>query len=781
MHLHRNADYEQLKSSSMFTNQLKMQLRRTSAGLLLFAVCLLCHTACTDESFREDAQQTGRAIRISAALPHDPVLTKAAQPKESFAAGDVIHVYAQFILAGGISSTAYACMKFDGVNWTASDGTTLTWPWNAVSGTFTAYYIPPVTVAGTEWKNNTAMSNDANRNELGFSLSDLTKAAIEKGADPMLATYTDIPAESAVHLQFAHLFAKLTFVNLGKEENDAADLADKEILYLSAAGLEDSCVFARQAGGDALSAALKPNKGYIAGQAEPESSGGSYRVTFLIPPVTALQTEFKLFFKDFTPYHLVPVKQPLEAGRHYSVDITKLADNYWSDDLKEEAWNKDQTPVTLETADINAYLTAIRDGEEYRKDGIQILDVYTEVKNGKTTTVVTQLRDVDFGNRSFTPVHISTNIIFQGNGHKVKNLFVQSSIDENGNAGTDYRALFGENAGVIRNLRIEGAKTNESDAKNVGILVGFNKGTGIIENVRVDFNTGDLVKGSSGTLYIGGLAGVNEGEIANCTLRGNDFHVQVAAGVTGQSCYAGGIIGYNSGTSSHVREARIQAENATVTYNGAGNYVYIGGWAGYSDSERVEACSSSLGVSVDAGGEMHAGGFAGKLYGTVKTCSATGGVTLLATAVTAADGGGFAGLAVNVRLSACYATGTITGGGSGASLGGFAGRIEYEGTGTSDVLNCFAIGQVPDGTAGGFAAASNDAAQVSVRNCFSRNRATAFIGNDGATLVAVHHNGEVNGASVSTAELNNSKPAGGFEWVNSPDLYGGGFPYFIIH
>lgn len=751
---------------------------------MLFAVCLLCHTACTEELLRENTQQTGRAILISASLPDDPVLTKAAQPKESFATGDVIHVYAEFTLASGatpVTSTAYACMKFDGAKWTASDGTSLNWPWNAVSGTFKAYYIPPVTVGGKELKNNTAMSNAAGRNELGFSLSDLTAAAVEKGTDPMVATYTDIPAESAVHLQFAHIFAKLSLVQLGKEENYAADLADKDILYFSAAGLEDSCVFTREAGGDELRVARYKNKEVLTGRAE--TDGDSYRVTFLVPPVTALKTEFKLFLKDFTPYHLLPVEQPLEAGHHYTLDITKLADNYWTDELKEEAWNKGQAPVTLQTGDINTYLAAIRDGEEYRKDGVQILDVYTETKNGKTTTVVTQLRDVDFDNQPFTPVHISTNIIFQGNGHKVKNLFVQSSVDESGNAGTDYQALFGKNEGTIRNLRIEGAKTGKSDAENVGVLAGFNTGTGRIEDVRIDFNSGDAVLGSEDVTYIGGLVGVNEGTIGNCTLRGSDFGVKVEAGTAGQSYYIGGMVGYNSGASNTVENARVQGARAVVEFAGAAGRVYIGGWAGYSDSKLVQGCASSSEVKISGAAEQgYAGGFAGRLYGAVEKSSATGSLTL-GLSVAAWDAGGFAAQAVDVTLNACYATGSIPGTiPSGGAAGGFAGRIVAEGTGVCDVLNCFAIGKVPGTDGGGFAAwAGTDKTRVKIRNCFSRNNAAGFIGNNGATLVNIHHNGsDATGTPVSLVQLNSGKPAGGFEWVDTPALYGAGFPYFII-
>lgn len=777
----------------MRIDKLTSFLRRFSAAGL-FALCLLAAAACSDEQPEGGMPPRGRAVIVTAALPDDYALSKAASPKASFAKDDVIHLYAYFTSSDGTHTSTYACLRFDGVtSWTAFDGTTLEWPWNAASATFKAYYIPPVTIGGTELKNNTAMSGEVGRNTLGYSLSDLTAAAVEKGVDPLVATYTDIPAESAVHLQFNHLLAKLTFTHLGKEANFTGQLTDKERLYLVAENLKDSCIFEREAGRDVLSHTLAANKGYLAGRVEPAAEGdGSYTVTFLVPPVEPTGIELKLQFKDFSPYHLVPVRQALEAGKHYSLDITKLADNYWGDDLKEEAWNKNQAAVTLNTADINQYLTAIRDGMEFRKNGLQVLDVYTQTVGGKTTTVVSQLRDVDFNNQPFTPVSLSTNIIFQANRHRIKNLFVQQAIDESGNPGGAYHALFGRNEGVIRGLVVEGAKTSPAAAQYVGTLVGFNSGTGTLEDVRIEFQASDQVQGSGPTVFIGGLAGANEGTITNCLLSGTGFEVKVDAS-TAQTCYIGGLVGYNSGASSTVREARVEASASKVSFggfSGAEGNVYIGGWSGYSDADQpIQACATSMGVEA-AGGRLYMGGFAGLVDGAMEKCAATGGVELPASA-TLLDGGGFAGLAVNARLKACYATGAISATSlpTGASIGGFAGRLAFSGLAGCDLLNCFAIGQVPDISCGGFAGgvserddvAAIDPSKVAVRNCFSRNKAEAFLGNDGATLQTIHHNAKVSKIAVTKEELNAAKPADGFEWVDRPQLYGAGFPYFIIN
>lgn len=777
----------------MTTNRLKTFIRQYSRNIWFSAFYFVCLTACTEEQTVPDKQPTGRDVCITALLPDDTILSKAASPKESFAKDDVIHIYAEYTLSDNSQSTAYACMKFDGAGtWTAFDNTQLEWPWNAKMATFTAYYIPPVTVAGTEIKNNMAMSQTTDNNTLGFSLSNLTEATVVNGTDPMIATYTNVPVESAVHLQFNHLFAKLTFTHLGKDNNSNSALIDREILYLSAENLKDSCIFERKVDANELSHTLETNKSYIGSRTESEGSGGTYAVTFLIPRVEPAGIDLRLMFKDFSPYHLVPIKQALEAGKHYSLDITKLADNYWSDDLKEEAWNKDETVDPFTTDDINKYLQAIRDGQEYRKNNVQILDVYQEVVNGRTTTMVTQLKDVDFDNQSFTPVSISTNIIFQGNGYKIKNLKVQSSIDDSGNQPGKYQALFGKNEGKIKNLIIEGAQAiGTSEAEYVTTLVGLNTGT--IEKVKINFNPDDKVTGTANTKNIGGLSAVNEGTITDCTLSGSNIEVSIENGNDKQEYYIGGAIGYNSVMEGTIiQNVRVQVQNSTVQYIGTNGNVMVGGWAGYSEG-RLQECSSSMDILLNGAQEAYIGGFAGELYGSLAKCSSTGSLKLTSPDATIFDAGGFTGMAAGVTMNACYASGAIENTASpltvNALIGGFAGRIVFQGSGHSDLVNCFTISEVPN-DAYGFTAKACDiedgsepaGEKVNIRNSFSRNKGAGFVGNDGATLTNVHNNGTVPGGSmpITVDELNSDKPDDGLEWTASPALYGTGFPYFII-
>lgn len=769
----------------MQIDKIKNSVRRWSRNLLLAACCTLCYTACTEELETPESNNTGRAIQIMASMPDDFVKTKAASPKENFKAGDVIHISVEFTLPNESKSspTVYANMAFDGANWKPKEANgAFNWPWDAQKATFTAYYIPPV----GSIKNEDAMSN-GEHNTVSMNLSALSEEAVKNGTDPLIATYKDVPVESAVHLQFRHLCTKLTFTNLGSDDDKGFTglVKDQQELRLSAAGLTDSLIFTREKGKDALTSAFAESKGYLINKVE-KGQDGSFSITYLLPPVDVdAGIDLRLAFKDFTPYHLVPIKQKLEAGKHYSLNITELADNYLDAALKEEEWNKGQVTETLSDSEINAYLRAIRDGKEYRKEEngkyIQVLDVYKDGNN----SVVTQLCDVDFEGQEFTPVNLGENVIFNGNFHKVKGVKVTKAIDDTkeGKSGSAYMALFGENAGIIKNLILEDVQVNPDPnvtSRYAGILVGWNKKT--IENVQIRFAADNAVKSTNSTEYIGALVGMNSGTVSDCTLSGSSFSVEGAS--TASPFHIGGLVGYNSGRMSNCMVQT--AIGSTVKVTSAGAIVYAGGWAGYSINNSgysSSGCFSSVSLEVEAGTTIYAGGFAGLVGNVVKNCSSTGSVALSGSA-TNVYAGGFVGNISNAGLNACYATGSLTNTTLATTLylGGFTGWLTYDGTGTSDLLNCYAIGKPADTGNGfvGYTSSKNnvlDKTKITIRNCFSKNAANAFMGNeDGATLTNYHHNG----SDVTVDDLNGSKPEGGFEWTVSPALFGNNCPYLIF-
>jgi hypothetical protein len=182
----------------------------------------------------------------------------------------------------------------------------------------------------------------------------------------------------------------------------------------------------------------------------------------------------------------------------------------------------------------------------------------------------------------WTPIGDDTNRftgIFNGNGYKITNIWINRSSDDIG--------LFGfiQNA-QIRNLGVEIAEGKEiKGANDVGGIAGYiNRGS-----ISNSYTIGNV----NGGRYVGGIAGYIYGSsnISNSYMIGN---------VSGSSDYVGGIAGYGGG-------------DITNSYS-AGNIngsQYIGGIIGQNYYGSITNSYSSGNVS----GNEDVGGIAGYVYG----------------------------------------------------------------------------------------------------------------------------------------------------------------------
>ena len=182
---------------------------------------------------------------------------------------------------------------------------------------------------------------------------------------------------------------------------------------------------------------------------------------------------------------------------------------------------------------------------------------------------------------------------FNGNGHKIENLYINTTY-----SGADNQGLFGfvGTGGTVQNLTVSG---NVSGDWHVGGVVGYNNGGTV---------TGCIFSGSgsvsvTGSYYVGGVVGENNGSVINCY---NTSSVTGVTGVTGSSDYVGGVVGDNGGI----------VENCynTGAVNSIGNYV--GGVVG-DNSGNVENCYNTGTVT---GTDDYVGGVVGWNRGTVKNC-----------------------------------------------------------------------------------------------------------------------------------------------------------------
>ncbi|MCX5644513.1 MAG: hypothetical protein NTZ17_07480 [Phycisphaerae bacterium] len=192
--------------------------------------------------------------------------------------------------------------------------------------------------------------------------------------------------------------------------------------------------------------------------------------------------------------------------------------------------------------------------------------------------------------------------IFDGNGHAISHLTI---------TGESYLGLFGQLASraEVRDLGV--VDVNISGSYYVGGLVGRNDGT----LIRC-YSAGEI----NGTHYVGGLAGHNSGTMAECTSAGT-------AGGIGDC--VGGLAGRNTGTATQCCSSRAVSSSGVNGYVGGlvglndngvmtGCYStgpvrgndFIGGAVGYSDRGSVTQCYSIGAVR----GERYIGGLVGTTY-----------------------------------------------------------------------------------------------------------------------------------------------------------------------
>lgn len=204
--------------------------------------------------------------------------------------------------------------------------------------------------------------------------------------------------------------------------------------------------------------------------------------------------------------------------------------------------------------------------------------------------------------------------IFEGGGHKISNLRIESAGSDTGL----FRYI--REGAEVRNLTVSGRVQPGGSQSRVGILAGVNYGR--IRNCSVS----GMVTGDEG---VGGIAGVNEasGEIRQCSS---------AAVVTG-SHKTGGICGENKGTLNNCSNSgNINTYSKEVTYdlddismenlesiNSMSNiaaHTDTGGITGCSEG-KIYYCSNTGTVGYQHVG-YNTGGIAGRLHqGYVQNCS----------------------------------------------------------------------------------------------------------------------------------------------------------------
>ncbi len=261
---------------------------------------------------------------------------------------------------------------------------------------------------------------------------------------------------------------------------------------------------------------------------------------------------------------------------------------------------------------------------------------YAMYVNGKVTTAVDDseknavlLRDIDLGGSlNWTPIGSAAYKFgtFDGNGHKVSGLMINSS-------GT-FLGLFGVNtaSSVIKNLTVEGSVSSSS---------------------------------TSSYSDIGGICGSNQGTIQNCVS---------SVSVSGAGGRLGGICGLSQGANPSSKAVIKQCENKGAVSYESGTGQYKGGIAGEAKYTDISECVNSGSIT---GNGNYDGGIVGDVsFGAlVENCYNVGTISARAFCV-----GGIAGriavtsTAQNDGIRNCYTIGEVKDGlqNCGALIGLFS-------------------------------------------------------------------------------------------------------------
>ncbi len=247
------------------------------------------------------------------------------------------------------------------------------------------------------------------------------------------------------------------------------------------------------------------------------------------------------------------------------------------------------------------------------------------VNNGHSDVNAVLTDDIDFDNSEWTPVKNYSGT-FDGNGHKINNIYITSN---------HYGALGSEEdaCGFFANT-LSGATI-----KNLGI-------NGKVESSCVT----------------GGIVGENFGTLKNCH---NESEVTALNSV-------GGLIGLNYSNTTITDCYNTGAITANDTNNDT-NIGFAGGLIGNSYNTTMTGCYNTGAVTA---GSNHVGGLIGEIENsdstTISNCYNTGSLTA------DANVGGLIGTineySYNTKISNCYNVGTITGNDDVGSLIGVSHR-----------------------------------------------------------------------------------------------------------
>ena len=251
------------------------------------------------------------------------------------------------------------------------------------------------------------------------------------------------------------------------------------------------------------------------------------------------------------------------------IDIVSIMDNRqstenWIDNADTTWFNATNTSYVINSA---AELAGLA----------KLVNEGTSFKNKTVTLGV----DIDLKEVDWTPIGGGASGkyftgTFDGNNHKISNLWVASSNSSIGLFG--YIGATETGLATIKNLIVENATVVNASADGVAVVVGFSGADGRVENVTVK---GKLnIQGYRG---VAGIIGKGYADIYNST-------VEAEGTIASKFWCAGGIIGHSDEPCVTIEKCKVIGIGDGLTIDG-GSYNGAGGIGGYvADGSTVREC-----------------------------------------------------------------------------------------------------------------------------------------------------------------------------------------------
>lgn len=205
--------------------------------------------------------------------------------------------------------------------------------------------------------------------------------------------------------------------------------------------------------------------------------------------------------------------------------------------------------------------------------------------------------------------------VFEGQGYTISNFTVTSN---------QYMGMFGYNSGIIRNLNVDNFKfniqnTNTSGTVYIGGIAGYNSGT----ITQCSATNGDIFVSLSNVRSAGLIAGGSSGKISNCYANGC-VYIQQPGSSCDNAASAAGIVAVNSGEISNCyAKVTTYADSHRSTHIKEGRAALL-----CAKNESGGVIENCLVMGTVLGGNGGVGDICVNGSGTIKNCFIAEGTTI---------------------------------------------------------------------------------------------------------------------------------------------------------